>query len=135
MIVAPVLQMLVGGFNHHDAGVHHGRAEREEEAHLVVDTEPVAAQAVEAALLKAAEANPNITLLPGQSCIDLITGRNQVEYSGSGRIWGAYALDEASEELGRYVMGTNYSSGLCMSEIAWMAAQEVQRSGYPDAYE
>jgi beta-lysine 5,6-aminomutase alpha subunit len=34
------------------------------------------------------------------------------------------ALDEASEELGRYVMGTNYSSGLCMSEIAWMAAVE-----------
>jgi beta-lysine 5,6-aminomutase alpha subunit len=34
------------------------------------------------------------------------------------------ALDEASEQLGRYVMGTNYSSGLCMSEIAWMAAVE-----------
>ncbi len=34
------------------------------------------------------------------------------------------ALDEASSELGRYVMGTNYSSGLCMSEIAWMAAVE-----------
>ncbi len=34
------------------------------------------------------------------------------------------ALDQAGEELGRYVMGTNYSSGLCMSEIAWMAAVE-----------
>jgi len=34
------------------------------------------------------------------------------------------ALDQASDELGRYVMGTNYSSGLCMSEIAWMAAVE-----------
>jgi beta-lysine 5,6-aminomutase alpha subunit len=34
------------------------------------------------------------------------------------------ALDEVSEHLGRYVMGTNYSSGLCMSEIAWMAAVE-----------
>jgi beta-lysine 5,6-aminomutase alpha subunit len=34
------------------------------------------------------------------------------------------ALDEASRELGRYVMATNYSSGLCMSEIAWMAAVE-----------
>ena len=32
--------------------------------------------AVQSALLKAAEANPNITMLPGRSCIDLITGRN-----------------------------------------------------------
>ncbi|QYJ07546.1 L-aspartate oxidase [Qipengyuania flava] len=55
--------------------------------------------AVQAALLKAAEENPNITLLPGQSCIDLVTGRNQVEYSGSGRVWGAYALDEESGKV------------------------------------
>jgi beta-lysine 5,6-aminomutase alpha subunit len=34
------------------------------------------------------------------------------------------ALDEASERHGRYVMQTNYSSGLCMAEIAWMAAVE-----------
>jgi beta-lysine 5,6-aminomutase alpha subunit len=34
------------------------------------------------------------------------------------------ALDEASERHGRYVLQTNYSSGLCMAEIAWMAAVE-----------
>lgn len=34
------------------------------------------------------------------------------------------ALDEASEEYGRYVRQTNYSSGLCMAEIAWMGAVE-----------
>jgi beta-lysine 5,6-aminomutase alpha subunit len=34
------------------------------------------------------------------------------------------ALDEASMELGRYIQQTNYSSGLCMAEIAWMAAVE-----------
>jgi beta-lysine 5,6-aminomutase alpha subunit len=34
------------------------------------------------------------------------------------------AADEASEESGRYLAQTNYSSGLCMSEIAWMAAVE-----------
>jgi len=34
------------------------------------------------------------------------------------------SLDAAGEELTRYVMQTNYSSGLCMSEIAWMAAVE-----------
>jgi L-aspartate oxidase len=49
--------------------------------------------AVEAALLKAAEENPNITLLPNRSCIDLITGRHELRYSGSGRVWGAYALN------------------------------------------
>ena len=34
------------------------------------------------------------------------------------------ALDETSERLGRYVMLTNYASGLCMPEIATMAALE-----------
>ncbi|MGZ3650187.1 MAG: lysine 5,6-aminomutase subunit alpha [Bdellovibrionota bacterium] len=34
------------------------------------------------------------------------------------------ALDEESKNLGRYVRLTNYSSGLCMPEIATVAAQE-----------
>ena len=34
------------------------------------------------------------------------------------------ALDDESQKLGRYVELTNYSSGLCMSEIAFMAAWE-----------
>ena len=34
------------------------------------------------------------------------------------------ACDEGSEEAGQYCAQTNYSSGLCMSEIAWMAAVE-----------
>jgi beta-lysine 5,6-aminomutase alpha subunit len=34
------------------------------------------------------------------------------------------ALDEAAVEQKRYVQQTNYSSGLCMAEIAWMAAVE-----------
>jgi beta-lysine 5,6-aminomutase alpha subunit len=34
------------------------------------------------------------------------------------------ALDEATSRHDRYVMQTNYSSGLCMAEIAWMAAVE-----------
>jgi beta-lysine 5,6-aminomutase alpha subunit len=34
------------------------------------------------------------------------------------------ALDEVSQSLGRYVMLTNYASGLCMPEIAAMAALE-----------
>ena len=59
--------------------------------------------AVQEALLKAAEANPNITLLPGRSCIDLITGRNAEKFSGSGRVWGVYALDEATGQVEAYV--------------------------------
>src|SRR5690606_39116448 len=59
-------------------------------------------RAVQAALLKAAEENPNITLLPERSCIDLITGRNEQRYSGSGRVWGVYALDTATGEVGAY---------------------------------
>ena len=34
------------------------------------------------------------------------------------------ALDEAAVDHQRYVQQTNYSSGLCMSEIAWMGAVE-----------
>ena len=59
--------------------------------------------AVEAALLKACEENPNITLLPDHSCVELITGRNEERYSGSGRVWGAYALDEATGRVAAHV--------------------------------
>ena len=55
--------------------------------------------AVQEALLKAAQANPNVTLLPGRAAIDLITGRHEARYSGSGRVWGIYALDEATGEV------------------------------------
>jgi beta-lysine 5,6-aminomutase alpha subunit len=34
------------------------------------------------------------------------------------------ALDEVGASQGRYIMQTNYSSGLCMAEIAWMASVE-----------
>lgn len=34
------------------------------------------------------------------------------------------ALDETGKQLGRYIHLTNYSSGLCMPEIAYMAATE-----------
>lgn len=55
--------------------------------------------AVQEALIRAAQAHPNITLLPGQSCIDLITGRHEMRYSGSGRVWGVYALDERTGKV------------------------------------
>lgn len=59
--------------------------------------------AVQAALLKAAEENPNITLLPHHTCIDFITGNHEERYSGSGRIWGAYALDTETGRVAAHV--------------------------------
>ena len=58
--------------------------------------------AVQAALLKAAEENSNITLLPDRTCVDLITGRHEQRYSGSGRVWGVYALDTATGKVEAY---------------------------------
>ena len=60
----------------------------------IVHVDDATGWAVQAALLKAAEENPNITLLPGRACVDLITGRHEAVYSGSGRVWGAYALNQ-----------------------------------------
>lgn len=62
----------------------------------IVHVDDATGWAVQVALLQAAEAHPNITLLPGRACVDLITGRHEQRYSGSGRVWGVYALDEAS---------------------------------------
>jgi L-aspartate oxidase len=65
----------------------------------IVHVDDATGWAVQAALLKAAEDHPNITLLANRSCIDLITGRNEQRYSGSGRVWGAYALDEQTGQV------------------------------------
>ncbi|OYX65767.1 MAG: L-aspartate oxidase [Sphingomonadales bacterium 32-64-17] len=65
----------------------------------IVHVDDATGWAVQAALLKAAEENPNITLLPGQTCVELITGRHEERYSGSGRVWGVYALDTVSGKV------------------------------------
>jgi L-aspartate oxidase len=52
--------------------------------------------AVQEALQRAAEAHPNITLLPDRVAIDLATSRHEERYSGAGNVWGVYALDRAS---------------------------------------
>ncbi|WP_267394805.1 MULTISPECIES: L-aspartate oxidase [unclassified Sphingomonas] len=49
--------------------------------------------AVQEALQKAAEAHPNITLVPNQVAIDLATSRHEQRYSGAGNVWGVYAVD------------------------------------------
>ena len=52
--------------------------------------------AVQEALQRAAEAHPNITLVPDQVAIDLATSRHEQRYSGAGNVWGVYAIDRQS---------------------------------------
>jgi L-aspartate oxidase len=52
--------------------------------------------AVQQALLRAATAHPNITLVPDQVAIDLATSRNEERYSGAGHVWGVYAVDRGT---------------------------------------
>jgi len=68
----------------------------------IVHVDDATGRAVQDALLKAANANPNITLLDGHACIDLITGRHELRYSGSGRVWGVYALNEKTGRVEAY---------------------------------
>ena len=69
----------------------------------IVHVDDATGWAVQAALLKAAAANRNITLLPHRAAIDLITGRHEQRYSGSGRVWGVYALDEQTGQVHAHV--------------------------------
>ena len=68
----------------------------------IVHVDDATGWAVQEALLNAANANPNITMLAGRACVDLITGRNAQDYSGSGRVWGAYALNQKTGEVETY---------------------------------
>ncbi|MEZ5710576.1 MAG: L-aspartate oxidase [Blastomonas sp.] len=52
--------------------------------------------AVQEALQRAAEAEPNITLLPDMVAIDLIVDRHAVRPTGQNHVWGVYALDRAT---------------------------------------
>ncbi len=85
------------------------------------------------AAIAAAEAGAQIIAVirsTGQSLLDFVPYGPTTEGFGGTyatqanfRIMRA-ALDEVGERLGRYVMLTNYASGLCMPEIAAMAALE-----------
>ena len=69
----------------------------------IVHVDDATGWAVQKALLKAAEANPNISMLGGRTAIDLITDRNREPFSAAGRVWGVYALNEESGEVERHV--------------------------------
>ena len=55
------------------------------------------------ALLRAADARPNITMVPDQVAIDLATSRHEMRYSGAGHVWGIYAVDRRT---GRVMLHT-----------------------------
>ncbi len=79
-----------------DGGSLHLTREGGHSKRRIVHVDDATGSAVQQALVKAAEAHPNITLAPGRTCIDLITGKHELRYSGSGRVWGVYALNEAT---------------------------------------
>jgi len=68
----------------------------------IVHVDDATGWAVQSALLEAAQANPNITMVAGRAAIDLITGKHEQRYSGSGRVWGVYALDQETGEVEAY---------------------------------
>ena len=69
----------------------------------IVHVDDATGWAVQSALLAAAEANPNITMLAGRTAIDLITDRHREAFSAAGRVWGVYALNEETGRVERHV--------------------------------
>jgi len=85
------------------------------------------------AAMAAAEAGAQVIAVirsTGQSLLDFVPfGPTTEGFGGTYATQANFrimrgALDEIAERLGRYVMLTNYASGLCMPEIAAMAAIE-----------
>jgi beta-lysine 5,6-aminomutase alpha subunit len=85
------------------------------------------------AAVAAAEAGAQVVAVirsTGQSLLDFVPfGPTTEGFGGTYATQANFrimrqALDEVGERLGRYVMLTNYASGLCMPEIAVMAAIE-----------
>jgi len=52
--------------------------------------------AVQEALLHAAQAHANITLVPDMVVVDLATSKHEQRYSGAGNVWGVYAVNRAT---------------------------------------
>ena len=62
----------------------------------IVHVDDATGWAVQEALIKAATAHPNVTLVPDRVAIDLATGKHEQRYSGSGHVWGVYAVNRAT---------------------------------------
>lgn len=69
----------------------------------IVHVDDATGAAVQTGLMKAAKANPNITLLPDTVAIDLITSRHGEKYSGDGHVWGVYAFNRKTKHVDAFV--------------------------------
>jgi L-aspartate oxidase len=65
----------------------------------IVHVDDATGRAVQEALLKAATAHPNITLVPDLVVIDLATSRHEIRYSGAGQVWGVYAFNRGTNRV------------------------------------
>ena len=82
-------------FNHDGETLHLTR-EGGHSHRRIVHVNDATGWAVQEALLNAARATPNITLVPDMVVVDLATGRHEERYSGAGNVWGCYALNRAT---------------------------------------
>ncbi len=85
-----------------EAGALHLTREGGHSHRRIVHVADATGWAVQEALLKAAAAHPNITLVPDQVAIDLATSRHEERYSGAGRVWGVYAVDRRTGHVGLF---------------------------------
>lgn len=82
-------------FNMEGGGLHLTR-EGGHSHRRIVHVNDATGWAVQEALQRAAEAHPNITLVPDRVAIDLATSRHEERYSGAGNVWGVYAVNRAT---------------------------------------
>jgi L-aspartate oxidase len=68
-------------------------------ARRIVHVDDATGWAVQEALIRAARANPNITLVPDMVVIDLATSRHEERYSGAGNVWGVYAFNRVTNRV------------------------------------
>ena len=65
-------------------------------ARRIVHVDDATGWAVQEALIRAAAAHPNITMVPDMVAVDLATSRHEQRYSGAGNVWGVYAVNRAT---------------------------------------
>jgi L-aspartate oxidase len=88
-------------FNHEGNALHLTR-EGGHSHRRIVHVNDATGWAVQEALQRAAEAHPNITLVPDMVAIDLATSRHEARYSGAGNVWGVYAVNRTSGHVELY---------------------------------
>ncbi|MAW99470.1 MAG: L-aspartate oxidase [Sphingomonas sp.] len=107
-----VVEMVVGGapaaierlielgvpFNK-EAGALHLTREGGHSHRRIVHVADATGWAVQEALLNAALAHRNITLVPDMVAIDLATSRHEQRYSGAGNVWGVYAVNKETSRV------------------------------------